>query len=129
MLIFGIKIAIQIIRHFVCLFVLILYVPVNNLSTMSGRFPFFLCWASTIQGIKDHRGLVVIFNCTPSSAAGTSLLHYYFYVLVTLHTGEKPYNSVKITSVFCSFSFSAFFMNIIDIGETKDNNYHLMKTY
>ena len=37
---------------FVCLFVLMLYVPVNNFSVMSGHVPVFLGWACSWQRIK-----------------------------------------------------------------------------
>ena len=39
----------QVYGKFVCLFDLILYVPVNNLSVMSGQV--FLCSTSTKQGL------------------------------------------------------------------------------
>ena len=39
-------------RFIICLFVLMLYVPVNNFSVMLGPFPVFLGWTSTKQRIK-----------------------------------------------------------------------------
>ena len=73
---------------FVCLFDLVLYVPVNNFSIMTG--PVFLCCTSTEQGLmclaQGHNTVTLVRfdRATPLRSLSLFSVNKFFFVNVIL---------------------------------------------